>query len=347
MLCVTISDRIVRKTSRPISTGRQTLTNASSPTKARSPTVSTAHGSRCPPPPNRIDLPAQMPAPRNARRQASSRSAPNWLEAPMATISSQRTVARGPISTPSSITTCGATTSVPSPRTTSSPIWAPFPLRVEIFSSRRESAEGVRVGAKRLEKVWVERPCLLVELERRGERDVLGRDTGERRSSFRRGSRLLAGDELLDVLLGDEAPLLDRREIDSVPLCELGGLAGRLAIRRSRLRCRLLALGVLLERRRARQRSRRRRRPSCRARPRRPPRRAGRSFRRPGASTSTVAFVVSTTQTGCPCATSARSSTSHSESSANSVFASSRVRTISSTPYCLTPSRATIASTTS
>ena len=111
----------------------------------------------------------------------------------------------------------------------------------------RESAKGIRVGAKRLEKVWVERPCLLVELERRGERDVLGGDTGEWRSSFRRGNRLLPGDEPLDVLLGDEAALLDRREIDSVPLCELGGLPGRLAIRRSRLRSSLLALRVLLE----------------------------------------------------------------------------------------------------
>ena len=65
-----------------MSTGRQTLTNASSPMNARSPTASVAHGSRWPPPPIRIERPAQMPAPRNARRQRSSRSAPNWRELP-------------------------------------------------------------------------------------------------------------------------------------------------------------------------------------------------------------------------------------------------------------------------
>ena len=83
MLWVTIIERIVRNTSRPMSTGRQTLTNASSPTNARSPTASVAHGSRWPPPPIRIERPAQIPAPRNARRQRSSRSAPNCVSSPI------------------------------------------------------------------------------------------------------------------------------------------------------------------------------------------------------------------------------------------------------------------------
>ena len=125
MLCVTMIERIVRNTSRPMSTGRQTLTNASSPTNARSPIVSVAHGSRWPPPPNRTERPPQMPAPRNARRQRSSRSEPNCESSPIATTSSQTIVARGPSRTPSSMTIRGATTSDPSPRSTPSPIRAP------------------------------------------------------------------------------------------------------------------------------------------------------------------------------------------------------------------------------
>ena len=144
MLWVTISDRIVRKTSRPINTGRQTLTNVSSPTNARSPTQSVAHGSRCPPPPNLIARPAQIPAPRNARRQRSSRSAPNWESSPIATTSSQTTVPRGPICTPSSTTIRGATRRVSAPRSTPSPIWAPCSRSAAIFSSeeRDRNASG-------------------------------------------------------------------------------------------------------------------------------------------------------------------------------------------------------------
>ena len=63
MLCVTIIDRMVTNASRPMSTGRQTFTNASSPMNARSPIASVAHGSLCPPPPILIDLPAQIPLP--------------------------------------------------------------------------------------------------------------------------------------------------------------------------------------------------------------------------------------------------------------------------------------------
>ena len=50
----------------------------------------------------------------------------------------------------------------------------------------------------------------------------------------------------------------------------------------------------------------------------------------PGASISIDAFDVSTTQMAWPLRTAARSSTSHSERSADSEFASSRVSTISS-----------------
>ena len=69
MLCVTISERIVRNTSRPISTGRQTFTNASSPTNARSPIARVAHGSRWPPPPMRTERPPRSP--RRGRRGGS------------------------------------------------------------------------------------------------------------------------------------------------------------------------------------------------------------------------------------------------------------------------------------
>src|SRR4026209_972117 len=87
MLWVTISDRIVRKASRPISTGRQTLTNASSPTNARSPTASTAHGSRWAPPPQRPPPPRRpVPAAAEAHRppapdaRADERTAAEELE---------------------------------------------------------------------------------------------------------------------------------------------------------------------------------------------------------------------------------------------------------------------------
>ena len=50
----------------------------------------------------------------------------------------------------------------------------------------------------------------------------------------------------------------------------------------------------------------------------------------PAASISIDAFDVSTTQSAWPLRTSARSSTSHSASSADSLFASSRVSTTSS-----------------
>ena len=152
MLCVTIIDRIVRNTSRPMSTGRQTLTNASSPTNARSPIASVAHGSRWPPPPKRTERPPQIPEPRNARRQRSSRSAPNCVSAPTATTSSHTIVARGPSRTPSSITMRGATTSVPSPSSTPSPIdGAGLPKRV--VPSRPTRARGTGLLAdERLEE---------------------------------------------------------------------------------------------------------------------------------------------------------------------------------------------------
>ena len=256
--------------------------------------------------------------------------APNWLDSPIATTSSQRIVARGPISTPSSMTICGAAISEPSPRTTPSPIWAPYCRRIAIFSSggrRRNEFESER---RRSKKRGIECARALVQIERGRQAHVLGREPGERRPAPWRGSGLLAGDQLLDVLLGDEAALLDRGQVDAVALRELGRLARRLALGGRGLGRRLLPLGVLRRATRAPRRSPRYARPSFRARPRRPPRRAARSSRRQAPRSRPSPSWSRRRIPAAPAVTSARSSTSHSARSANSVFASSRVRTISS-----------------
>ena len=184
MLCVTMIERIVRNTSRPMSTGRQTLTNASSPTNARSPIVSVAHGSRWPPPPNRTERPPQMPAPRNARRQRSSRSEPNCESSPIATTSSQTIVARGPSRTPSSMTIRGATTSDPSPRSTPSPIRAPA-SRSAVTLSAGASARNASWSSED-RKAGAMRAGGLIELERGRQRNAIRRDASEDRLSGRR-----------------------------------------------------------------------------------------------------------------------------------------------------------------
>ena len=134
MLCVTISERMVRKTSRPMRTGRQTLTKTSSPTNARSPTTSVAHGSRCPPPPKRTERRPRFPPRGTHAGSGAPDPAPNCESAPIATTSSPTTVARGPSFTPSSTTTRGATTSESSPRSTPSPIRAPASRSAATFS---------------------------------------------------------------------------------------------------------------------------------------------------------------------------------------------------------------------
>ena len=241
MLCVTMIERIVRNTSRPMSTGRQTFTNASSPTKARSPIESVAHGSRWPPPPNLTERPPQMPAPRKARRQRSSRSGPNCESSPIATTSSQTIVARGPSRTPSSMTIRGATTSEPSPRSTPSPIRAPASRSAVDLVCRRERPE--RLVVERLEECGSRRPMLSSRSKVDGSETPSGRDCRESWPDGRRRRAFCAASELLDVLLGDEAPFLDRREVDAVQLGKLDCLARRLPIARSGLRSgRLLSL---------------------------------------------------------------------------------------------------------
>ena len=69
---------------------------------------------------------------------------------------------------------------------------------------------------ERLEERGIERPDALVEVERRRQRDAVGRDAREHRSLHGRRCRLLRDDERVDVLLRDEAALLDRREVDAV-----------------------------------------------------------------------------------------------------------------------------------
>ena len=326
MLCVTISERIVRKTSRPMRTGRQTLTNASSPTNARSPTTSVAHGSRWPPPPKRTERPPQIPAPRNARRQRSSRSGPNCESAPIATTSSPTTVARGPSSHRPRRRSRGATTSEPSPRSTPSPIRAPAARAARQPSRPARAPE--RLGVEGFEERRVERAVGLVEPER----------GGERHASVETPART-------EPAAGD-----------AEAFCAAISCSTSFSVMNPRL-------SICRDRRRGAPRARPpsaspcgRRQASARASPR-PSRPWPRARLRvsatyaivlpsststsspysctivpaPGASTSTVAFVVSTTQTGWPADTSERSSTSHSARRAYSVFASSRVRTISST----------------
>ncbi len=100
-----------------------------------------------------------------------------------------------------------------------------------------EPAEGVRVRAQRFEVSVVEPAGGVVELERRRERDPLGREAGEQRArpGGRRGG-LLARDQLLDVLLGDEAALVDLGDVDAVALGERERLLRRLLLGRGGLR---------------------------------------------------------------------------------------------------------------
>ena len=247
MLCVTIIDLIVRKTSRPISTGRHTLTNASSPTNARSPIARVAHGSRWPPPPIRTERPPQIPDPRKARRQRSSRSAPNCDSSP---------IANGLLAHDG----------------------RPWPERHAVgdHDARRDdqrvrlrdrrlprctapasrSAATLSVGDSARNDSWssdsrndgIERAGGLVEIEGLRQRDAVRGNARERRSGRGRGASLLRDDQLLDVLLRDEAALLDRREVDPVQLGELDRLPRRLPVARRRLRRRLL-LGLRVDRR--------------------------------------------------------------------------------------------------
>ena len=266
-----------------------------------------------------------MPAPRNACRHVSSSPAPNCVELPDRDDLLAANGRARPDPTPSSSTTRGAATSVPSPRTTPSPTCAPWSRSARTFSSgaRARNASGSERSDSR--NAGSSAPTLSSSPNDAGsetpsvETPASGPALPERR----------ARDELLDVLLRDEPALVDLREVDAVALGELDGLPRRLALALRRLRRRLLAApessdasssavsamrAIVFPSSTSTPSSK-----SCTIVP------------APGASISTVAFVVSTTTTGCPVSTSERSATSHSARSANSVFASSRVRTISST----------------
>ena len=195
----------------------------------------------------------------------------------------------GPSETPSAITTRGATTSEPSPRSTSSPIWAPA-SRSALTLSAEERAE--RLVVERLEEGGIEHAS--GDVERRRQRDALGRDAGST-GPPPASPRLLRGDDRLDVLLGDEPALLDRGEVDRVQLAS--STAFRVALR-SPAACR----GRLLLRPRVDRRELVGRLGDVRDRLAELDLDllAVELHDRPGAgdSTSTVAFVVSTTQTG-------------------------------------------------
>src|SRR5207344_2079150 len=101
---------------------------------------------------------------------------------------------------------------------------------------RRQTAKRVGIGTQGREEAGVERTCLVAGIERRGQRDAFGRDAREDRLA--RGGRhgLRARHEVLDVLLRDEAALLDGREIDAVQLRQLDRLPRRLPVAGGRLR---------------------------------------------------------------------------------------------------------------
>ena len=193
----------------------------------------------------------------------------------------------------------------------------------------RQEAERIRVRAETLEEAGVECACALIQIERGGQAHVLGRETGERGPASGEAVafwRAISSSTSFSVMK-PRFSIAAR----STPWRSASSAALRVALRSvgEGFGAVFFLLGVLLERRQllrvlgdARDRlseldldaflEELDDRPGA------------------GASISTVAFVVSTTHTGCPCCTSARSSTSHSARSANSVFASSRVRTISS-----------------
>src|SRR5437764_1028192 len=82
----------------------------------------------------------------------------------------------------------------------------------------------VGIGAELGEESLVERALGFVEVEERGQRDVLGREPGEDRVELQRAA-LRGTDKRLDVGGGDESRLLDRAQIDAVLRGELGRAA--------------------------------------------------------------------------------------------------------------------------
>ena len=115
--------------------------------------------------------------------------------------------------------------------------------RVDLLVGRQRPE---RVVIERLEKRRIDHADGLVELERRRQRDAARRHSRQRRPGCRCGCGLLRDDQVLDVLLRDEAALLDRGEVDAVELGELGRLPRRLPVTCSRLRCGLL-LGLRVD----------------------------------------------------------------------------------------------------
>ena len=153
--------------------------NASSPTKARSPTASVAQGSRRPPPPTRTSRPKYPFAPMNTRRHCTSSRGPKLVSAPTANTSSHWTKPSSPISTPSSSTIRGATTIVPLAEPHAfADRRAGTAVRVAALV-RGERPEGVRVGPQRLEEALVQPALGLRQLEHGGQADALERDAGE------------------------------------------------------------------------------------------------------------------------------------------------------------------------
>ena len=122
---------------------------------------------------------------------------------------------------------------MPSPRSTPSPICAPASRSAATFSSGRQRAERVGVGAQRLEERRVERAVALVELERRRQRDAFGRDAGERPGPAAGAAdafcRAISSSTSFSVMK-PRFSIVD--EVDAVQLGELDGLPRRLAVAR-------------------------------------------------------------------------------------------------------------------
>ena len=280
------------------------------------------------PPPNRTERPPQMPAPRNARRQRSSRSAPNCVSSPIAA----RPLADdgGAWAEPDAVLDHDARRDdercphrAPRPRRSGPPRRAaPRPSRPTAARGRRPGRASSRKAGSRA------RPPHPVERGR--ERDAVGRDSGEDRAC-RRGAAALRAAMTASTSFSVMNPRLSI-SARSTPCSSARSSALRVACRSpaAGLRRRLL-LHSSRRWTRAPRPTRRRTRSSCRARPRRPPRRAGRSSRRPATRPQRSPSSSRRRRPAVRRSPPLRSSTSHSATSAYSVFASSRVRTISST----------------
>ena len=321
----------MRNASRPITTGRQTFTNASPPMNPSSPITNVAHGSRWPPPPT-CTLPAiQVPAPMNARRHVNFNDSPNQAISPAAKTSSQRTMLLAPISTPSSRTMRGATIVVPAPSTTPSPIDAPW-LRYASQRSSDESAPNAAGSALSMARNSPSSTPRSSATEKTAGRVTF---TSESPSSTTSVSVELAETRAAAAAKASTSsavtkPALSIR-LTSTPSSAARSEAFRVTFRGPASR------GGSGEARSRRAFAASRSASDCAMSPIDEPSSTSlsaatrwTSVPSPAASISIDAFDVSTTQSAWPLRTSTRSSTSHSASSADSLFASSRVSTTSS-----------------